>query len=222
MASRALARLVVIAVLGACVGDVPESPGGAASRDTSFDRSNGGPAADRASEAAESPATRSDFEPDERLLTWGGWGPLRIGMSREEVVAAAGADANRGAMGGPDPAQCDEFRPSNAPPGVLVMVESGVLTRISVSRNSAISTPEGFRIGDPDSSVLAAYGSRARVDAHRYWPAPAKYITVWRQASSGPGRRGIRYEIDSSGEIVHLRAGGPSIEYVEGCVWVRT
>jgi hypothetical protein len=139
-------------------------------------------------------------------------------MSRAEVVASAGEDANPGAVGGPDPDRCDEFRPSNAPAGILVMVEKDVLTRISVSRTSEIQTPEGFSVGDPGSNVLAEYGSQARVDPHQYWEPPAKYITVWRQASSEADRRGVRYEIDSSGEIVHLRAGGPSIEYVEGCL----
>ena len=134
------------------------------------------------------------------------------------MVAAAGDDANPAAVGGPDPERCDEFRPSNAPAGILVMVESGILTRISVSRNSEIKTPEGFRVGDRDSSVLAEFGSRARVDPHQYWEPPARYITVWQQVSSEADRRGMRYEIDAAGEIVHLRAGGPSIEYVEGCV----
>jgi hypothetical protein len=139
-------------------------------------------------------------------------------MTRAEVVAAAGEDANLNAVGGPDPDRCDEFRPSSAPAGLLVMVQGGVLTRISVSRNSDITTPEDFGVGDSGSSVLEDYGSRASVSPHQYWPAPAKYITVWREESSDVDRRGIRYEIDARGEVVHIHAGGPSIESVEGCV----
>src|SRR5687768_12819211 len=48
------------------------------------------------------------------VITPDGWGPLRIGMSRTEVVAAAGEDANPDAVGGPDSSSCDEFRPAGA------------------------------------------------------------------------------------------------------------
>lgn len=191
MLSRAFTSLVIVTMLASCGADQPESSPDSAPPET---------------------------EPNAVFLTPDGWGPLRIGMSRAEVVAAAGDDANPDAVGGPDPERCDEFRPSNAPAGILVMVESGILTRISVSINSEIKTPEGFRVGDLGSSVLAEFGSRARVDPHQYWEPPAKYITVWQQGSSEADRRGMRYEIDAAGEIVHLRAGGPSIEYVEGCV----
>ena len=139
-------------------------------------------------------------------------------MSRADVVAAAGDDANPDAVGGRDPERCDEFRPRSAPVGVLIMVERDILTRISVSRNTDIATPTGFRVGDSGASVLGEYGARARVDPHQYWEPPAQYITAWRQTPPEVERRGFRYEIGSDGNIVHLRAGGPSIEYVEGCV----
>ncbi len=163
-------------------------------------------------------ASSETREPARDLITPDGWGPLRIGMTREQVVQAAGEDAQPNAVGGPDPQACDEFRPSNAPDGVLVMIENGVLTRISVSRNRDIATPEGIRIGDPTSAVLARYGARAQVQPHKYVEPPAKYLTVWDSAATGTERRGIRYEISREDEVVHIRAGGPSIEYVEGCL----
>ena len=152
------------------------------------------------------------------VLTPDGWGALRIGMSRAEVVSAAGEDANPDAVGGPEPERCDEFRPRNAPVGMLVMIEDDVLTRISVSRNSDIKTPEGFSVGDSASSVIAAYGSRASVELHKYSDPPAKYITVWREVDSQEDQRGIRYEIDGTDKVAHLRAGTHSIQYVEGCL----
>ncbi len=92
-------------------------------------------------------------------------------------------------MGGPDPESCDQFRPLDAPEGVLVMIQEGVLTRITV-------TP------------------------HKYWEAPARYVTVWSRppSESEPEPRGIRYEIDAGDRVVHVHGGGPSIEYVEGCL----
>ncbi|WP_158332143.1 hypothetical protein [Brevundimonas abyssalis] len=36
-------------------------------------------------------------------------------MTRAEVVAALGEDANPDAVGGPDPESCDQFRPERRP-----------------------------------------------------------------------------------------------------------
>jgi hypothetical protein len=211
-----VSALALSAMLASCRADMPESSAGSMASDTGLDRSAVAqlPSSDMAA-AATSPA---DPQPSTRLLTPDGWGPLRIGMSRAEVVAAAGGDATPGVTGGPEPDVCDEFRPGHAADGVLVMLEKGVLTRISVSRNTEIETPAGFRVGDSAAGILAEYGDLARVEPHQYWEPPARYITVWRAESPGRERRGIRYEINPAGSVVHLRAGGPSIEYVEGCV----
>jgi hypothetical protein len=212
--ARLLARFLVVATLTSCRNDPPEASSGSSSRNTTDNN------LDR-----ELPLTSDSSTPaivasqaDPALLTPDGWGPLRIGMSKAEVVLAAGGDSNPAAVGGPDPERCDEFHPSKAPAGILVMVESGVLTRISVSRNSEIRTPEGLRVGASAARVLEVYGPRARVDPHKYWPDPAKYITAWREAPPETDRRGIRFEVDSAGAVVHMRAGTRSIEYVEGCL----
>jgi hypothetical protein len=189
----ALAILTLLATLAACVADVPDATGDSTP-----------------------PPPAPEPQPSAEVITPDGWGPLRIGMTRAEVVALAGEDANPNAVGGADPQSCDEFRPADAPSGVLVMIEAGVLTRISVSRNAGIKTAEGLGVGDPAEKVLQEYGPQARVDPHKYSPAPAQYITIWRD-TTGERRRGIRFEIDGSGAVVHVRGGGPSIEYVEGC-----
>lgn len=214
MIVRLLTKASLLALFVSCSAETPQR----ASSSTSSDPDVGEIDSVQVSDTSALEEPFEDPEPGPQLLTSDGWGPLRIGMSRAEVVAAAGDDADPEAVGGPDPATCDEFRPRNAPEGVLVMIQEGVLTRISVSRNVAISTPAGFRVGDSGSAVLTEYGARARVEPHQYWEPPARYVTVWRQAATQSARRGIRYEINSDDEVVHLRGGGPSIEYVEGCV----
>ncbi len=216
MVIRSLTWLALLAALASCTSDMPES----SSRSTPSDTGTAPPAAAQSqpSDTVASQEPSGDPQPGPRLLTPDGWGPLRIGMSRAEVVAAAGEDANPGAVGGPDPERCDEFRPRDAATGVLVMLERGVLTRISVSRNTDIATPGGFRIGDSGASVLDHHGPQALVEQHQYLEAPARYITLWRASPRDGERRGIRFEVDANDVIVHLRAGGPSIEYVEGCV----
>jgi hypothetical protein len=139
-------------------------------------------------------------------------------MTRAEVVAAAGEDAHPEAVGGPDPETCDEFRPERAPEGMIVMVERGRLTRISLGAGSEVRTDRGFGVGATAAAVRDAYGDRAVASPHQYQPAPAEYVTVWETAPPGPNARGIVYEIGADGRVARVHAGGASIQYVEGCV----
>lgn len=173
-------------------------------------------------EAAEAPSPAAQQAADS-ALTPVGWGPLRIGMTLEQVNAALGPDANPDAVGGAEPEMCDQFRPANAPEGILVMIERGKLTRISLVEMSPLKTDKGLGIGDTAAAVKAAYGDAATVGPHKYQDAPAEYITVW---DGGPrtesyvqdeAARGLVYEIDGTGKVGAIHAGGPSIQYVEGC-----
>ena len=170
---------------------------------------------------AETPAPAP--EPDEPVsaankLTANGFGPLRIGMTRAEVEAALGPDANPDAVGGPDPASCDQFRPERAPEGLLVMLENGVLTSVWLTRNATVETDRALNIGDPASEVKRVYGDAAEVMPHKYESAPSEYITVWTSADhTSPAARGIKYEIGQDGLVKSIAGGGPSISYVEGC-----
>jgi hypothetical protein len=147
-----------------------------------------------------------------------GWGRLRIGMTRAAVVAAAGEDAQPNAVGGPNPDECDQFRPAQTPPGLLVMLEDGMLTRISLSDGTGIRSAAGIGVGDPAATVIAAHGADAVTTPHKYQDAPARYIAVWRTAPPAPDARGVVYEIGRDDRVMHIHAGGPSIQYVEGCL----
>lgn len=155
-------------------------------------------------------------------LTGEGWESLRIGMTRAGIVEALGEDANPDAVGGPDPESCDQFRPERAPEGMLLMVQNDRLTRISLGDESGIMTDKGLRVGDTAERVKAVYGDQAIVTSHKYQAAPAEYVTVWTRGG-GEGyvedenARGIVYEIGSDGTVMAIHAGGPSIQYVEGC-----
>jgi hypothetical protein len=198
MIMRLLAVLAVAACLGACNAEQSAPPA-----------------------ATDTPEATAPADPN--TLTAEGWGPLRIGMTREEVVAALGPDANPDAVGGPDPEQCDEFRPERAPEGMLVMIEQGMLTRISVGEGSALKTDRGFGVGDTAAAIKAAYGASAAATPHKYAAPPAEYITVWSNRTPSAeyvqdsAARGIVYETGDDGVVDHVFIGGPSIQYVEGC-----
>jgi len=165
------------------------------------------------------PATPAPAAP---VLTAEGYGPLRIGMTRAEVEQALGSDANPEAVGGPDPEACDEFRPQRAPEGLLVMIENGVLTRVSVIQGGQVRSDRDIGVGDPAAQVKTLYGPLVRASPHKYVEAPAEYLTVWSRGGGAqyvqdPNARGLVYEINRDGRVQAIRGGGPSIQYVEGC-----
>lgn len=198
---RRLCLTSTVLALAACGAPDPEKAASSA------------PAVAPAAPAATAPAD---------ALTAQGWGPLRIGMTRAEVETALGADANPEAVGGPDPDSCDMFRPARAPEGLMVMVERGALTSIWVGRGATLKTDRGFGFGDEAAAIKAAYGAAAQVTPHKYSAAPAEYVTVWSEGG-GSGyvqdatARGVSYHIGTDGRVEHVAAGGPSIQYVEGC-----
>ena len=149
-----------------------------------------------------------------------GYGPLRIGMTRAEVENALGADSNPGAVGGPEPASCDVFHPARAPEGLIVMVEEGRLSRITLMPGSTVKTADGLGLGSTGAQVKAAHAD-AVVEPHKYVEG-AEYITVWTGGRStngdDPASRGIRFETDAAGVVTTIHAGGPSIQLVESCL----
>ena len=159
----------------------------------------------------------------EPTLTAEGYGSVRIGTTRAQVVEALGEDSQPDAVGGPEPERCDQFRPARAPEGMLVMIEDGRLSRISLIRGSTLKTERGLGVGDAAAAVKATHKAEAVVSPHKYESAPAEYVIVWQGGPRGaayvsdPAARGVVYEIGGDGRVTAVHAGGPSIQYVEGC-----
>lgn len=175
--------------------------------------------------SSEAAATPAPAPADPNALTATGFGSLRIGMTRAEVVSALGEDSAPNSVGGAEPEVCDQWRPARAPEGLLVMIQDGVLTRISVARASTLKTDRGFGVGDTAAAIKTAYGTAAISEPHKYSPAPAEDIFVWTTGGpAAPGAyvedaaaRGVRYEIDGEGKVGIIHLGGPAIQLVEGC-----
>ena len=175
--------------------------------------------------APETPAATPPAAPAPNALTAGGYGPLVIGMTRAEVVTALGDDSDPNSAGSAEPEACDQWRPARAPEGLLVMIQDGVLTRISVASPSTLKTDRGFGVGDTAAAIKAAYGPLAVAQPHKYSAPPAEDIFVW--ATGGPAAagafvqdaaaRGVRYEINGEGRVQIVHVGGPDIQLVEGC-----
>ena len=107
----------------------------------------------------------------------------------------------------------DDILRRRAPPGLLVMVENGRLTRISLVEGSLVRTDRGLAPGSAEAEVRRAYGSGLIVEPHKYYNPPASYLLAW----TTPDKLGIVYETNEQGLVQNIHAGGPSIRYVEGC-----
>lgn len=195
---RMLTRLAITLAVAACTAEAPAPP-------------------------EEQPSAAPAAAVDINAITAEGWGPLRVGMTRAEVTAAVGATSTPGAVGGADPQACDLFHPARAPQGLLVMIQQDVLTSIALRNNTTLKTDRGFGVGDTSAAIKAAYGASATSEPHKYVEG-AEYITIWSVgAPSSRGwvedanARGVRYETNAEGVVTAVHAGGPSIQYVEGC-----
>ena len=144
-------------------------------------------------------------------LTPDGWGPVRIGMTQAQVARALGV-VPRGEPVEPGETCVEQI--SDKHPGMWFMFEDGRLTRISIGEHSRVTTPRGIGLGATSAAVRQAYPKGLKAEPHHYEGRPAEYLTYWTQA----GKRGVRFEIDARRRVDTIHAGGPSIQYVEGCL----
>lgn len=156
------------------------------------------------------------------VLTPLGYGPLKIGMTQAEVDAAVGPPPANAAEA--EPSECRYYHPPRAPAGMLVMVENGILTRLTATKDATVKTEDGVGVGYDGDQLKARYGAAATVTPHKYQGAPSAYVTLWPGKPqlqgayvTDPTARGLVYEIGQDGKVAFIHAGGPSIQNVEGC-----
>lgn len=169
---------------------------------------------------AAAPAAMGDAA-SANVLTPLGYGPLKIGMTQADVDAAVGPPPANAAEA--EPSECRYYHPPRAPEGLLVMVENGVLTRLTATKDSTVKTDDGVGVGDDGAQLKARYAA-ATVTPHKYQAAPSAYVTLWPGKPqlqgayvTDPTARGLVFEIGDDGKVAFIHAGGPSIQNVEGC-----
>ena len=145
-------------------------------------------------------------------LTPAGWGPVRIGMNRDQVTKALKVELQGDAFD--NQGSCIELFPSGEElKGTYFMFQDGKLSRISVVEAARIATPRGIRVGATADEVRAAYGEKLQVEPLYYIDLPAEYLTYWIK----PGKSGVRFETDAQRKVQTIHAGNDSIQLVEGC-----
>ena len=82
----------------------------------------------------------------------------------------------------------------------------------------------GFGVGASAADIKAAYGDGLQAEPHHYLGLPAEYLTAWSGGQptepyvQDAAARGIRYETAADARVEQIHVGGPSIQYVEGCL----
>lgn len=156
---------------------------------------------------AAAPAPTYDWK-----LTPTGWGPVRIGMNRDQVAKALGTELSGDAFD--NEGSCIELFPANeALKGSYFMFLDGKLSRISVVDPSRIATPRGITVGASAEEVRKAYGPKLQAEEHHYIGAPAEYLTYWLKLK----KSGVRFETSAEGKVQIIHAGNDSIQLIEGC-----
>lgn len=205
---RAGLALVCAAWLCACSPTAPEKS-----------RTPGGPAAAEPARSASDVALASPAPSTVAFtLDFDGYGPVRIGMPIAEAERVTGRPFTHAEYTDRHEL-CDllwiEGDPAYA--DMLFMQESGVITRVSVSRREeripAVETAQGVGLNDDADAVRAAFGSRIQREVAPYVGPPSYDLYVWRSPE-----RGMRFAIDEQGRVKDIYVGAQSIQYMEDCL----
>lgn len=157
--------------------------------------------------AAPAPSPTYDWK-----LTPAGWGPVRIGMNRNQVQKALNGQLE--GEGFDNEGSCIELYSSNEKlAGIYFMFLEGKLSRISANGNSRIVTPRGIGVGANADDVRKAYGEKLQAEPNHYLELPAEYLTFWLK----PAKSGVRFETDAQRKVETIHAGNDSIQLIEGC-----
>jgi len=158
---------------------------------------------------AASMLTAVSFARSSWCLGMGGIGPIRAGMTVEQVLSLADFPGieRKQPVG-----ECWYLRYHGGGSDFDLMIIAGKVVRVELKGASKLHTFSGARIGTTEGELAAMYGAGLDVQPHKYDPA-GHTITL----KSSDGGFGLRFE--TSGGKVSAIQGGPweHLTYVEGC-----
>lgn len=156
------------------------------------------------------PGADAPGDPATWTVTAESYGPVRIGMTPDELRARLGTLlVPRDSLS----IECDYLAIGPNGPEVLFMVVGGEFVRLDV-RDSAVMTSKGARIGNSEAMIGRLYGAdRVMATPHAY--TDGHYLTVV-PAGAGDDHR-LVFETDGRA-VTEFRAGRlPMVGWVEGC-----
>ena len=107
------------------------------------------------------PSTGTAELTSDDVVTLRALGPVTLGMTVEEAVAASGLSLTQD-FGRASTDNCYYVTAGAGLPGVAFMVVDGAVVRVEINAPSVIATRSGVRIGTPESSVREVYPDNIR------------------------------------------------------------
>jgi hypothetical protein len=142
-------------------------------------------------------------------LGMGGLGPIRAGMTVEQVIRLAdfsGLERKHPA------GECWYLRYQGGQNNFDLMIIEDKVVRLELKGTTKLGTFAGARIGTTEDQLKAMYGARLDIQPHKYDEA-GHTITL----KSSAGDYGLRFET-SHGKVTVIQAGPwEHLHYVEGC-----
>jgi hypothetical protein len=152
-------------------------------------------------------------------LAINGIGPIRVGMTVDEVSRAAGVRLVKTQSGGRTEESCSYFELQGGPKGIRFMVTKRRIARVDINNNVRFTTIKGAKIGDTEDRILALYPGQIKATPHLYVSRPphnGKYLTFVPKDAADKNYR-IIFET-SRNRVDSFRSGQlPEVEYIEGC-----
>lgn len=142
-------------------------------------------------------------------ITTRGYGPIQAGQSLSQATHLMGTRLRTYENRPLDP-DCDHLYAEKGYEGIGLMIQNGQITRVEVS-SPTVSTLSGIRVGDSTTRLKRVFGSRLRIEQHKYDDA-GFYYYVWEQGEL----YGVKFEI-AGDKVIEIYAGDKSIQLVEGC-----
>lgn len=149
------------------------------------------------------------MELDEPLMT-DGIGPIKVGMTPEEVEFAGGIDLDATSH---ITGEC-QYLESDSLPEVGFMFVGAILERIDVM-NRQMRTLSGIRVGDLSEKIMDTYEGRLEIEPGFYDPDNWETITF---VPKNPKDKTRAVFDVNRGTVANIRVGRlPAVHWVEGC-----
>ncbi|MEO0826695.1 MAG: hypothetical protein AAFW84_22440 [Cyanobacteria bacterium J06635_15] len=142
-----------------------------------------------------------------------GLGPIRVGMTIAEAVAAGGVALVSSTR---KDKSCRYYEPEDGPKGISFMTVNDRIIRIDVWSDSVVSTLSGAHIGSTEAELNALYPGQIEVTANPF--TQGKYLTYVPTAGSGEALYRLVFETNSAGKVTQFRTGQfPAVTWPKGC-----
>jgi hypothetical protein len=147
-------------------------------------------------------------EPKPWALRLNGIGPVRIGMTLDQLNSALSENFKRPKES--EDQSCFYVEP-RAHPQIAFMIEDGRVVRIDVS-GPGIRTDKGAQIGDSEQRVKDLYGPTMGVEPHFYDYEIGSHYLYFESSDNA-----IRFETEGGKVFVFYAGRSSAVSYVEGC-----